>query len=210
MERQDELVNAILSESEGIDEDGKPKASIAVEFQIHNVYDRTSQPLSSFGMTDCVAYFNKRYEFVEIVFEFKSHYAGGLQSMWDTLEKYGKMYNQVTEESQDVPIVVITVMPFSGMGTVYLQAMNPVSWSLSAKTVDGEICQIRALFHEEDLEFVETDDVNMTEILAAEERRAARQDEMREAALAKEEERRQFEERRQEKMAEMRKKGFRV
>ena len=205
--RQNELVNTIVDEAEGYDEKGNPKSSIGVELQLFNVYDQTSAPVSGFPLKHCAVFFSKRYEFTEVLFEFRSKFSADMKQLWDTLEKYGQILNGIEEESDSEPVMITTVMPFSGLGSVYAQLVNPITWSLSAPSVDAQLTQIRVLYREEDILFAETDDLGIQETIAAEQRKLEKRAQFRESAEAKEEERKSIEQRRMEKLEELRKRG---
>lgn len=162
-----ELARGVVRECVGVDDKGNPKAAIGLSLDMVNPYADTSKAIAEQATGRPVVDINKRFDFIEVVLTFKTSIDNELRTMWGHLEKFGALLNTVTELSQEAPALTMAIVPYTGVGAFYIIVANPIGWYLQPDKVGGEAKQIRLLFHCEDVNFYQTDEMDVESIGAA-------------------------------------------
>ena len=202
-DEEEALIDVIIDISEGRDEDGNSRSSIALELSSLDVKTQQFKTLSSPSSANTAAYFGKRYNFIELKLDFDGANSPDLHSFWSAFERYGKELNELKEGFETAPSLSLAVVPYAGVGIVYIRFDAPLMWALSAEDRGGAVKQIRALFMEDDVTFYRGEGAPMEDIIADEQRRMQRKQEARLAAEEREAERKKFEAERQKLYAEI-------
>lgn len=160
-----EIARNIVKECQGIDDDGQPKAAIALTLEMMHV-DNSRKVISQQAMFRPVVTINRRMEFIEIIFTFKTAIDSNLKVMFANLEKYGQKLNDITELATEAPILSITIVPTISLGCYYMVALNPVMWALQPQAVNGPVNQLKVIVRCEDVGFYQADDMDLSQIEA--------------------------------------------
>lgn len=164
-----DILNEIVNASCGINAQNKPKAAFALECSMwpvdvdenSNVTPRNIATRSSYKP---IIEIEKHNEFIQIDLIFQSCLDGDLKLIWNLLEKYGDLLNEVSDESVEVPTLISTITPVIYDGQYYIMCMSPLFWTLQPQKPGGQSNVIRLLFLEEDLNVFETDEINIDDI----------------------------------------------
>lgn len=181
------IARSIVSQCEGIDDDGMPKVTIGIAIDQVNPYEQTKKTVAQTAFCKPVLKVNIVQEFIELRFDFKTAVDRDLRVMWSHLEKYGELCTAMTEKSQETPFMTIVMAPFSAVGTCYMTALNPIMWNLQPPKPGDECTQIKVLLHADNLEFYETDEISLENIEAQAQRIINSRQESYESALEAEE-----------------------
>ena len=162
-----ELARGVVRECVGVDEKGNPKAAIGLSLDMVNPYTDTSKTIAEQSTGRPIVDINKRFDFIEVALTFKTPIDNEMRTMWGHLERFGALLNTVTELSKEAPALTMAIVPYTGVGAFYIIATNPIGWYLQPDKVGGEVKQIKLLFHCEDVNFYQTDEMDIESIGAA-------------------------------------------
>jgi hypothetical protein len=184
------IAQEIVNQCSGTLDDGTPKAAVSIALDMVNPETYKKQSIASQAVYKPVVHINKRMEFIEIVLTFPTAIDTNLRVMHANLEKYGQKLNELDELSQMIPIMAITIVPITGLGCYYIVANNPVFWAVQSEKFGGPANQMKILIRCEDLNFFQTDEVDISEITAAVMREREAEAEYIEQVAQREDERR--------------------
>lgn len=164
---EDELIEMIVEKSCGKDADGIPKGALNLTYEKINKDTKKSQTLRELSInTPEVAIF-KRMEFVQIDLIFASPLASDLKIFWNTFERFGRDFNNLNDETINIPFLSLTIIPVEENGKYYITCTNPVLWTLQPSSLGGSPNMLRILYRAEDMNFFEAEGFSEAEIEAA-------------------------------------------
>ena len=152
----------ILEQCQGVDEDNKPKATIAISLTLENPETEKQKVLAEAAFCSAPLEINGRHRFVEVVLTYKSPSAQEMKVLWAHLQKYGELVNKVDYmNAVEIPSFKMYIVPFSTLGTSFMSAVEPVSWTLCSSKPETLPDQLRILFDSDDVDFYETDEIDL-------------------------------------------------
>ena len=183
----DELAAAeIVEQSTGTLSDGSPKAAITVSLDMINPDTYQKQGVATQAMYQPILEFHKRMEFIEIVFTFPTAIDNNLRVLYNHLETFGRKLDEISPTDQFIPLMAITIVPISSLGSCYMVANQPVFWALQSQTFGGPLNQLKIAVPGANVNFYQTDETDLTEIISAVQREREAEDEFYAQAQAKE------------------------
>ena len=96
--------------------------------------------------------------YVQVDINFISRYNDELITAWNFLEQFCEASNSLDEESNDVPVLILTLVPVAQDGKVYGIFANPIFHTLQPEKPGLEATVIRMIFDEEDCQIYEETD----------------------------------------------------
>lgn len=95
---------------------------------------------------------NGRYVVVDVIFP--TYIALELRDMWNSLQRFGQAKNSYDEESETLPLSVLTIVPEELNGEYYMVAVAPLFWALQNENPEDKYpSMIRMVFENEDFLF---------------------------------------------------------
>ena len=85
-----------------------------------------------------------------------------------------------------MPLLAITIVPIASLGACYMVANQPLFWAIQSEKFGGPMNQLKVIIRGVDLNFYQTDEIDLKEIAAAVQREREAEDEFYEQAQAKE------------------------
>lgn len=166
------LTREVVRECEGVDEHGHPKSAIGltlsmIDTRLEDLDNSPGKTLAQQSLVKPVVTINKRFEFIEILLDFPSQADTELKVLWAHLQRFGGLLNDVTELSQEAPLLNTVFVPLAGMGAYFISANNPVYWAIQSPNPTEGARQIGLLFHCEDVDFYQTDEMDVESIATA-------------------------------------------
>lgn len=157
----------IVDECQGTLEDGTPKTAIALSLEMVNLNNDVRRTLAQQGMYKPVVTIYRRMEFIEITLTFPSAVDSNLRVLMSNLAKYGDVLNELTQQSTEYPVLSIVFLPLSSLGTYYMSVENPIMWSLQPAKAGSAINQVKLIVRGENVNFYQTDEMNLATIIAS-------------------------------------------
>lgn len=188
----------------GVNEDKTNKSSIAITTMFMDGETEEVDETFSYASAAPVVKIENRSNYVQIDLVFDHHLNEALRVIWATLEKYGQDLSENADETYDIPILLLTVVPLSLKGVTNIAMFNPIIWTLQPENPLAETANtIRLLFNTDDVYEASNNDISIEQITAeldSEESTAAY---LETIAEQKEEEEREFWEQRNRYKNEM-------
>ena len=160
-------VSEIIKNVCGKGDDNSPKSSVLFTLSSHNsAFDETKDIAS-------VAAFEPRIEiakvshFVTVDLIFINNHSSVMQRLWSVLNLYGE---KMTSDEFDTSVTHfgnLTIVPFALSGKAYINASNPLHWTLMPQRPTGEIDTIRLFFDGETFAFYEGEEFDIEAIQEA-------------------------------------------
>lgn len=190
---EEELARTIAEESQGVDEEGQPCAAISLSIEMVNADLTQRRTISQHAMFRPVLTINPRDEFIELLLTFPSAIDSNIKVTMFNLDKYNQLLQEMTQSSVECPVLTFVIVPTSGLGCYYMSAMHPLFWALHSEKAGDQPKQIKVLFKAEDVNFFQTDEIDMVAIEAERQREIANEEAAYDYMEAKEKEIRQKE-----------------
>ena len=176
----------IVEQCTGSLADGEPKAAITVSLDMVNPETFQKKTLATQAMYKPILQFNKRFDCIEIVFTFPTAGDNNLRVLFNHLETFGQKINEIEDTDQFMPLLAITIVPIASLGACYMVANQPLFWAIQSEKFGGPMNQLKVIIRGVDLNFYQTDEIDLKEIAAAVQREREAEDEFYEQAQAKE------------------------
>ena len=188
----------------GVNEDETKKSSIAITTMFMDGETEEVDETFSYASPAPVVKIENRSNYVQVDLVFDHHLNEALRVIWATLEKYGHDLSENADETYDIPMLLLTVVPLSLKGVTNIAMFNPIIWTLQPENPLTETANtIRLLFESSDVYETNNNDISIEQITAeldSEESTAAY---LEAIAEQKEEEEREFWEQRNHYKNEM-------
>lgn len=188
----------------GVNEDKTNKSSIAITTMFMDGETEDVDETFSYATPAPIVKIENRSNYVQVDLVFDHHLNEALRVIWATLEKYGQDLSENADETYDIPILLLTVVPLSLKGVTNIAMFNPIIWTLQPENPLAETANtIRLLFNADDVYEASNNDISIEQItteLDSEESTAAY---LETVAEQKEEEEREFWEQRNRYKNEM-------
>ena len=197
----------ILDQCQGVDEDNRPKATVAVSLTMENVLEDTSRVVVQSACATAPVTINSRHRFIEVDMTFASPTANELKLIYSHLERYGDLLNKQEPDDDEIPSFKFYIVPVSSLGSCFISAVEPVFWALTSNKPGEVPNQVRILFDAEYVDFYETDEVDLEDIDAEAQRIMHEKAETYKQAEERERERAEQEARNNAIIENLRKKG---
>lgn len=172
------LARTVLKAVQGVNEDNMPKACLSLSLMNYFSDAKRFGNIAEQALYKPVVEINKRGDFCLIVLKFPNDRDVSLRTLVSHLNKYGDMENQLTSQSKNIPFASLTIVPVDALGVLYMTAVNPIMWvaqpdapkTLGDISTSKELKNLHILFPLENLEFYQSDEIDMTDIIAAAQR----------------------------------------
>lgn len=153
-------VKEIIEMINGKDKNGKAKSAITLEsFFVH--LDKTTKSTGSISCHRPIVTIKRRGKYIQVDLEFLSMLDNDLKMMWGLLENHGKKVEEITKESVEIPIIALTLVPLETDCRYYAVATNPVFWALQPVKPGYEAKVLCLLFEDVNVQFYETEGLDM-------------------------------------------------
>lgn len=163
-------VDELIYETCGKDEDGVPKSAITLALSMWHIGGEDTDDVSVNSFHNPTVNIERRGNYIQTDLAFDASADPELRMLWNGLEEYGKLANEVNEHSTEVPFCSLTIVPIALDGMFYTMAINPIFWSLHSSIVGGKADTIRILFEAGDFMFYETEGMDIATAKAEAER----------------------------------------
>ena len=194
------FVRSMVEECQGETEEGDPLAAITLSLDMISTKTQVQRSVFQQSMYDPVVTINRRVNYIELILTFPNAADTNLKLLSINMDKYGKVMDELKPNSSEYPFFSLVILPVLGLGAYYMSMNNPLFWALTTEKLGAEINQMKMLFHCDDVEFYETDEIDISEIQAA----IQREQEAREAAIAAMEEKEEQRKQREQELEELR------
>lgn len=147
----------ICSAACGRDSSDQPRAQVLIENKIVSQSKPEKMISSSFITTGELDIFrNGKYVQVDIIFTIPK--AIELIETWSVLQEFGRNVNSMDEETDELPMMFVTIVPDELIDKHYMVGISPVFWTLTYKDVsDSAPTIIRMIFDNDDFLFYQTE-----------------------------------------------------
>lgn len=202
-----DMVDKVLEEAMGYNNNGEPKSAINISlFLLDDVTDEM-EDIGDVAVFNPAIKIEHHDQFVQLDLCFKSFSSDELRVIWSLLESYGKELDSFDEIASDkVPVLNIVVVPISFSGKYIISLSNPIFWVLQPENPGEQYCNmIRMLLPEDDIEFLEADDIDFDNIKGSVEAEEAQEEADALKFEEREREKEEYEENRQKMLEDMRK-----
>ena len=151
--------------------DDNSQANSAITINLYQIKDELSKlnPLYSHTAFNPAISIKNTNEFVIIDLIFNSPADSDLQIFWTLLEKYGNTQS-VTNEAEEIHLCNFVIVPKKYDGQYYIDARDPIIWTLQPIKPNQPLNIIRLLFANDSFSLYETDDIDVATIEAEVER----------------------------------------
>lgn len=162
-----EAARTLVEECQGVNEDGQPKATVALTLEMVHRDTEVRRLIAQQAMYRPVVHIERRRKFIELSFTFPTAMDNHLRVMLANLDKYSDKVDSENEASVENAQLSIIILPIVALGSFYMVALNPVLWALQPSEFNGPINQLKVLVECEDVGFMQTDEMDIRGIEAA-------------------------------------------
>lgn len=161
-------LNELFKNASGIDEENKPKSSIAITSMIMDgSSDDDVEETFSYGSATPVVNIENHSGYIQIDLKFGYHLDESLRIIWSALEQFGENLSNSKEDEFNIPVLSITVVPLALDGKQSITAFNPIMWTLQPESPLYEKSNvIRILFEEDSVYQVENEDISLQQVVS--------------------------------------------
>lgn len=152
----------------GVDETGKSKCVTIAGAHMYSLIDTEAEPKVLLEKTSLepAAELIVHGNFCTIDLTFQQENSSALGDVFQCLEQYLAACDENTEEQEAAAF--ITLIPYELEGQYYINAINPIFWSLEPDMVGGQFRTLRVVFYADDVMFNEADeDINILNAVMA-------------------------------------------
>lgn len=141
-------VKDLILAASGLDKHGLPKSQIGLtdETWYINGDSKINDEFSSNAPTVNIF---KSSGYVQVDLDFRSKSSVDLRLCWKFISKYTDPSNSVNDEKDEVPNMVLSIIPTEFDGEYYMLCINPIFTTLQPADSSGEPCVIRMVFTED-------------------------------------------------------------
>lgn len=141
----------------GVDENNKSKCVTVAGAHIYNLHDVEVAPrvLTEKVAVEPYANITVHGNFCTIDLKFTRENSSSLGDIFQCLEQYLAACSDNTDEQEAAAF--ITLIPYELEGQYYINAVNPVFWSLQPDAIGGQFRTLRVVFYSDDVMFNEAD-----------------------------------------------------
>lgn len=169
-----------LSDLNGIDPETKqPKSAITVQLQMINSITEKSSIIESFSTQVPVIDVKRRGEYLELNLIFDTDKNIHLRHFWNMYEHYGRLMNNIDENTKNIPNIFAMVVPVKDNGHKFLYAYKPIFWVPKPKAPGLESNILSIIFGLNDVDFVNNFEFDEEKAIAEAEREAIQESELR-------------------------------
>ncbi len=150
----------------GTDDMGIPRATSVItlqEFEDEGSEDK--KVLNQEAMGSPVVDLMRKGEYMEIRYDFADGSKQELRRCIDTLKAYDR--HTMSDEEDKLYTLDIVMFPDDAYGCYFVVFENPVLWAVSNEDLDGKSFSVKLMFEIENVHVIETDEINMKEMLAS-------------------------------------------
>lgn len=204
------IINEIIKAACGKNEDNNPNCTFTLCTQKWSIMeDKEPETIGEHPAYKPVLNIQKHGKFIQIDLEYPATSDTDLKIMWNMLEKYGRELDEVDDDSESIPMSVLTMVPLVYEGCYYMIAINPIFWALQPSQPGKDATVIRLLYEEENLNFYEAseEDIDIESVEADVDRAILEQQSFEQEVMDRERERAEYEEKRAAAFEEMRRNG---
>ena len=161
-------LNELFKNASGIDEENKPKSSIAITSMIMDgSSDDDVEETFSYGSAAPVVNIENHSGYIQIDLKFGYHLDESLRIIWSALEQFGENLSNNKEDEFNIPVLSITIVPLALDGKQSISAFNPIMWTLQPESPLYEKSNvIRILFEEDSVYQVENEDISLQQVVS--------------------------------------------
>ena len=203
-----EVMDHIIKSSCGKNEDGTPNAAITIAVDEYSFPKNTARSVLNYSSYKPIINIQKHYEFIQIDLCFASKVDNDMKVIWNHVEKFGQMLDNVNAETDDIPFLTLTIVPIEEQGRYYITATNPIFWCLQPTKPGADSSVLRILFRTENVGFYETDEIDSYEVEANVQRSVVEHERVAESYERAEEEAARIAEEKNKKLEELRRNGM--
>lgn len=160
-----------LNEINGIDTNTKkPKSVVTFRLEMLNIVTNKTAIIESFSIHLPVVNIERRGDYIEFKMTFKTAKDPNLRRIWNMYEHYGRLMNNKTDDSKNIPNIFAMAVPTKHEGKMFLYAQQPIFWVPKPKApgLDNNILSI--MFDVNSVNFVDNFAIDTATIKAEAER----------------------------------------
>lgn len=141
-------VKDLILASSGVDNSGIPKSQIGLTSETWYI-NGDSKVNDEFSSTAPIVNIFKFSGYVQVDLDFRSKSSMDLRLCWNFINKYTDPSNSVDDDKDEVPNMVLAIIPTDYDGEYYMLCINPIFMTLQPADSTGEPCVIRMVFTED-------------------------------------------------------------
>ncbi|MEG1894837.1 MAG: hypothetical protein RR162_01260 [Oscillospiraceae bacterium] len=142
----------------GVDDSAMPKACAGINREIWHTSDSEQTTVNEMVLETPTINVFKHSGYVQVDLNFSSKLNSELPMMWSFLEDFCKAINCQDDSSDDIPVLILTLVPVALSGEYYGIFANPIFHTLQPEAVKGDSVVVRLIFEEDDCQIFHQED----------------------------------------------------
>ena len=151
----DKTIKEILDATKGINDDGSSKVGVSVSLEMLNALTRQIEHIDDAIFLESNVDIKRHDAFLQIDLMYKTSTSEDLLKMWEFIDTfYSNALDTTADDVNRTPMCLVSILPYALNGEYYIQAINPIFWSLQPKAPGSSYTIVRLKFEETDVQFL--------------------------------------------------------
>ena len=151
----DKTIKEILDATKGINEDGSSKVGVSVSLEMLNALTKQIEHIDDVVFLENNVDIKRHDAFLQIDLIYKTSTSEDLKKLWEFIDTfYSNSLDATADDVNRTPMCLVSIMPYELNGEYYIQAINPIFWSLQPKAPGSPYTIVRLKFEETDVQFL--------------------------------------------------------
>lgn len=146
--------------------DNHTKSNIGLFHELWNKDGETVNRIQEISLDKPVVNISKHSGFILVDLEFVTHLDADFRQCYHMLNKFFSAESSEDDNAEDVPVLVLSIIPHEYDGSYYFLALNPVLWTITPSAPSEEHANvIRMVFTEDNFNCYQSEnEIDITEI----------------------------------------------
>ena len=162
--------NDVYNAIEGYDENQSPLSITSLSLKVYkkdmNIFVSTNEIATENAIIRLKPVENN----MQVSLHFSSHLDSDLRLMWTLFKSYEAMLNSLTENSNDIPLLTLSIVPKKYNGEYFASAKVPLYCNLQSSAPGLQVDTISLVFNADDFGIYKTDEIDLNQLTSEVER----------------------------------------
>lgn len=159
-------INEMIQEVNGKTQDNVPKGSFSLLIDMWGINGENIRPVRDITLCKPELQIQRHGKYIQVDIIFISPMDSDLEKLWNVMEYYGQLLNQVEENSTEIPVATLTIAPVEWEGYFHMVGINPVLWTLQPRKPGASASVLRIIYTDVNFLFYEDENLDLSKVRA--------------------------------------------